>query len=71
MGAIGFVVFRANKTTVGMSEKDKLNVKKHKRFGYAILGAQIIICLYFLLKHYEIIDELIFWNNILRLSPRI
>ena len=59
MGAIGFIVFRNNKPTDELTEEDKLDVQKHKRIGYMFSGAQIVIGLYFLLKHYEVLDELI------------
>lgn len=59
MGAIGFLVFRNNKPTDELSEEDKLDVIKHKRIGYMFSGAQILIGLYFLLKHFDLLDKLI------------
>jgi hypothetical protein len=60
MGAIGFLVFRKEKAADELSEEDKADVKKNKRIGYAVSGAQIVIGLYFLLKHFKMLDELIF-----------
>jgi len=57
MGAIGFLVFRKEKITDELSEEDKAGVQKNKRIGYMVSGAQIVIGLYFLLKHYGMLDE--------------
>ena len=58
MGAIGFIVFRKEQITDELSEEDKLNVQKHKRIGYMFSSAQIVVGLYFILKHYEMLDGL-------------
>ncbi len=65
MGAIGFVVFRIEKSTDDtsfdeLSEEDKAGTQKNKRIGYTVSGAQILIGLYFLLKHYGYIKGFTF-----------
>ena len=56
MGAIGFAVFRFEKPTDELSEEDKEGVQKNKCIGFMVSGAQIVIGLYFLLKHYGMLD---------------